>query len=991
MRLIRNITFTVILSCFSLPFCGLAFGQMGITFDIPKPKEFENRVLRSEKSDKKKFTLPKRFMQNTITHYNYFFNANNKLNEVLERAKLAWKDDYSQLIPFYNYSLDVTAADSIQLDSINYKSQTGIALHDLRNDWVDNLYLLWGASYYLRKDFDSAYLMFQFINYAFAPKEKDGYYRNIGSRMDGNDAFSIATKEKNSFTRRVFSEPPSRNDAFIWQIRNFLAQDLYPEAASLIITLKNDPAFPSRLHNDLEEVQAFWFYKQKMWDSAAVHLEKALSNATNKQERARWEYLVAQLYELTGDFEKSESYYSKAIAHTTDPILDIYARLFSIRVNKDGGENYIEKNIATLVKMARRDKYHDYRDIIYYMAAQMELQRNNIEGALALLKKSTQYPSNDPSQRNKAFLQLAQLSFQKRLYRQSYNFYDSIRLDDPTLADPQSITDKKRILGKLADNLEIIERQDSLQRLAAMPESERDDIIKKLVRKIRKERGLKDDRNARALPTQQQIPPPLFPTTDVKGEWYFYNRTSRQKGLADFKTRWGSRPNVDNWRRSAALSAMPRGNKLDPADPAFVGNDKEEQISGEPDDVTFESLFANLPMTPELIQKSNDSIENAMFIVGRTYIQELEDCQAGTETFENLRLRFPEHPKMDEALFNLYYCYNKNGENARAAAIRKLMTDGFGASNFTTIITTGKNPLAVNGNEDATKTYEAIYDMFIEGRFEEALKAKSSADSLYGRTHWTPQLLYIEAVYHIKQRDDSTAKSVLRNITNTFPGTGLADKAATMLDVLGRRAQIEEELRNLVVTRPDEDTTTRYRPGQPNQVAAGKPIVVAGDTTVVRPNVQQPPLATRDPAPDTTSSRPIQQQQTINYAMSPESPHYVAIVLNKVDAIFMSEARNAFAKYNRDTYYRKQMNAELVEIDSANRVLLISPFRNAQEALEYVGKTKPITASRIIPWLKGGKYYYSIITENNFNILKDKKDVEAYRLFLEKNYPELAN
>ena len=63
------------------------FGQLGLAFDIKKPKEFENRVLRSEKSDQKKFTLPKRFIQNTITHYNYFFNANNKLNEVLERAK----------------------------------------------------------------------------------------------------------------------------------------------------------------------------------------------------------------------------------------------------------------------------------------------------------------------------------------------------------------------------------------------------------------------------------------------------------------------------------------------------------------------------------------------------------------------------------------------------------------------------------------------------------------------------------------------------------------------------------------------------------------------------------------------------------------------------------------------------------------------------------------------------------------------------------------
>src|SRR6266496_5503284 len=167
-------------NCLFLLFCLLtisSFGQLGISFDIKKPKQYDERVLRSEKSDQKKFTLPRRFIQNTVTHYNYYFNANNKLNEILERAKGSFRDDYSQLLPFYNYTLETTQLDSVQLDSITYKSSTGIALHDLRNDWADNLYLLWGAAYYLRKEFDSAYLMFQFINYAFAEKEKDGYYK----------------------------------------------------------------------------------------------------------------------------------------------------------------------------------------------------------------------------------------------------------------------------------------------------------------------------------------------------------------------------------------------------------------------------------------------------------------------------------------------------------------------------------------------------------------------------------------------------------------------------------------------------------------------------------------------------------------------------------------------------------------------------------------------------------------------------------------------
>ena len=74
----------------------------GLSFDLPKPKKFENRKLRSEKTGDKKFTLLRRFMQNTTTHYDFYFNANEKIKEVLERAKSAHKDDFTKLLSFYN-------------------------------------------------------------------------------------------------------------------------------------------------------------------------------------------------------------------------------------------------------------------------------------------------------------------------------------------------------------------------------------------------------------------------------------------------------------------------------------------------------------------------------------------------------------------------------------------------------------------------------------------------------------------------------------------------------------------------------------------------------------------------------------------------------------------------------------------------------------------------------------------------------------------------
>ncbi len=987
MRKTPNILVTGLFSLISIT----SFCQLGFSFDIKKPKPYEDRVLKSEKSDKTKFNVPRRFFQNTFTHYNYYFNANNKLNEVLEMAKLSHRDDYSQLLTFYNYTLDEVSQYKTELDSLVYKAQTAIVLHDLRNDWIDNMYLIWGAAYYLRKDFDSAYLTFQFINYAFAPKEKDGYYKYIGSKADGNSPTNIANKEKNSIPKRLLSEPPSRNDAFIWQIRTHLAKEQYAEASSLIAQLRNDPVFPDRLKNDLEEVHALYFYQQSMWDSSAFHLTNALSNAANRNEKARWEYLIAQMYERSNRLTDAQAFYAKVISHTTDPVLEIYARLSSIRVNKEGGDNYIQKNIDELLKMGRRDRYLDYRDIIFLMAAQMELDRNDPDAAEKLLLKSLHYNYGNLSLRNRAFLQLAEIAFAKRKYRQAYNYYDSLQLADPDIPEPDKIQARKDILAKVAFNVETIQRQDSLQRLAGGPEEERKAFVKKLVKQLRKAQGLKDEdyRPTQALSSSPQTVPQqdLFPSTSGKGEWYFYNQTARSKGSSDFKGKWGNRPNVDNWRRSAAITGtQARPGRGNPAgNPAAAGTNTADK----PTELTFDGLYENIPLTGEKMKASNDSIQNALFSLSTIYAEQLEDCEGCIEAAESLRERFPGFEPMDRVLFNLYHCYSKLGETVRADALKKTMTDKYGTSDYTGIVTTGKNPAIPKEDPKPTKLYENIYDLFIEGNFEEATKNKKAADSVYGKGYWTPQLLYIEAVYHAKQREDSAAKAILAQIIALYPSSPLAVKAETLINVLGRRASIENELANMVIETPVEDTVTRTRTEEPPPVVEEKQNLVKQDTsTVVRNDIPRNPVVpgktiSTKSATDSVKLK-VAPPPLASYDYNPGDKHYVAVVLNKVDNVFRNEAKNAFGIYNREKYYSRQFEYATVDIDADNKLLLIGGFDNADAAIEYLSQAKPVATTRIMPWLKPEKYSFTIISERNLEILKAKPLLEDYRKFTDK-------
>lgn len=961
----------------------------GLSFDLPKPKKFENRQLRSEKTGEKKFTIPRKFMQNTTTHYNFYFNANEKIKEVLSRAKAAHKDDYTKLLSFYNYGFEETAQYKTDLDSVIYKSTAGILLHDLRNNWVDNLYLLMGRAYYLKKDFDSAYLTFQYLNFAFSPKEKDGYDKVIGSNSnEGGSAFSIATSEKRNIAKKLLSRPPSRNESLVWQTRTYIANDELPEAAGLVQTLKYDPLFPSRLQADLNEAQAWYFYKQQSWDSAAHYLEEALPKAENKEETARWEYLIAQLYEATGKHEQAKTFYERVIKHTINPVMEVYAVLNAIRQSEGNNEKAVQDAIDALAKMGRRDKYVIYRDIIYYTAAQIELDRRQPQAAKMFLEKSIKYSVDNAKQKSRSFLKLADISFAEKDYINAKRYYDSTDAGIVAPEDLEAFKLRKDALTTIAGQQQVIVRQDSLQKIAAMPEADRTAFLKKLLRQLRKQQGLKEDdtnfgnttpgftgNNANAAPVD------LFGTSS-KGDWYFANTSLRGKGFSDFKLKWGNRPNADNWQRSAAIKQQQgavTGRNGMPGVPG-AGQTVEEQKP-----LSIESLKEKIPLTPEKLKISNDSIMQAHFAMGRALQDNLEEYADAITEYEKLLNQFPNSPVEEQTLFNLYYCYKKLGDDQKAASIKGMMENKFGNSKLTGII---KNPVPADSGrkQEATQVYDDVYNLFIEGKFDEALAKKHGADSIYGKHYWSPQLLYIEAVYHVHQRNDSAAIVVLNNINMLYPNTPMSAKAKNMIDVLGRRKQIEEYLTNLQIERPKEDSSAA--PVAVSAPAIQSPVTIKpADTAQNKPVIVQP----NKPATDTAKAvkKPVAAPSPATaFVNTPDQPHFVVLVMDKVDPVYVSEAKNAFTRYNKEKYYNKPLEVTPLPLTDDIRFVLIGKFENAAASIDYLGKAGKLAPVEIIPWMPANKYSFIIITENNLQVLENNKDIPAYKKFLIQNFNE---
>ena len=283
---------------------------------------------------------------------------------------------------------------------------------------------------------------------------------------------------------------------------------------------------------------------------------------------------------------------------------------------------------------------------------------------------------------------------------------------------------------------------------------------------------------------------------------------------------------------------------------------------------------------------------------------------------------------------------------------------------------------------DATREYEKIYTLFIEGNFTEAVKQRAIADSTYGNIYWTQQLLYIEAIYHIKQKEDSLATLTLQNLIRINTESGMAKKAENIIDVLKRRNEIEKYLTDLKVDRAPEDSAVEIpeikKKGEQQQVASNeKPKVV---------EIKSPEQQLNKIVIDSSQFRKEVPKQSV-YTFHPNDQHYVALLLNKVDAVFINEAKNAFNRYNRESFYSQQIAMEILPLNDQYKIVLMSGFADAASAMDYVKRTQPIAGSQIVPWLAADKYSFTVISQTNLEVLKTQKDLEAYKSFVKQNYP----
>lgn len=117
---------------------------------------------KKAKSQYEKPNIIKRAWGDLTTRNNMYFNASELYKEIKHNYEFTRVIDYNKLLPFYFHDdADFTSYNS-DLETIAKKTGLVLQLHDYSR-WRDNAFLLLGKSQFLRKQYDTSLVTFQYI------------------------------------------------------------------------------------------------------------------------------------------------------------------------------------------------------------------------------------------------------------------------------------------------------------------------------------------------------------------------------------------------------------------------------------------------------------------------------------------------------------------------------------------------------------------------------------------------------------------------------------------------------------------------------------------------------------------------------------------------------------------------------------------------------------------------------------------------------------
>jgi hypothetical protein len=936
----------------------------------------------------KKYTLGRRAYQNTVSQFNYLFNAEISLEEIIQKARDAHEDDYTELLPFYDYDLSNTAKESI--DSIVYRCNANIVLHDLRSNYVDDAYLLLAKSYLFHKNFDTAASILQFINYSFYDKEA-GADQPIGSNLNKSGKFSIASVEDN----RAWENKNVRNESMIWQARNYFEAGEINEGISLLQLLKTDAGFPKRLHPFLYEQLAYGYYLSGINDSAANYLIKGLENAQDLLTKARWSYLIAQLYEKEQKIDLAYNWYKKAGLIVSNPVIAVYASIYMASIDANRGEKSWESLANALERMLKKDKYSGFADIVYYEMAQLAIRNKATSKANEWLIKSIQKNEKNYKLKQKALVQLGALNYKEDQFEVAKIAYDNLKDVLKTYPNYDQITLRKKWIDKIANLDELIANEDTLQRIYAAPKvnqlkiakqwqkrvADKDSVLKDLltdpIKKIAEVATVNTNNqnynsgytfnNAFSNTTAKQV---------IKSDFYFDNPQNVSMGVTNYIKKWGDRPNVDNWRRKTTIQltkSNPSINNINPNQNngqqiinVSASNNKDAQKNDDNDTLSIQLIQSESDL------KASESIWNKNTLaIAKIFLYELNDFEKALPRYQAVIQNNIEPNVTESALLDLASHFMHIGQPTTSDSIIQMILRDFPQGIYVQKKKAKENLERIDKN--SSEAYKATYFMAQIGDWDQFSAQIEITDQQFKGTKWNTPYQFLKVKMHAQLGKDSLAIVMLNDIIAQNKNESIKARAKNIITEINNRKTTEAYLAALKIVQPAKPMIAK----EAELVQIKTPTVVMKNDSSLNKSGKINNMSTTVTKFDSTQA--IVTMNQIAFTNDSLEQHYIALQTMNVSAVFVKEIQNAFKDFHAEAFRQLDLTVTFVQFTDQSHIVWIGPFTNAPNGLAYINKVKPRLSTEIISFIPKKQYDLTLIGKSNVILINNQEQLNQYK------------
>ena len=868
--------------------------------------------------------------------YNVYFNANQAFLKVDEEVQKTNKDNYSDILPVFPLSNPETAASAKgKMDYVLEKCQKTIKLHSIVKKPKKNP----------KKMKDPKYK-------AFLEKEEYNPMVQRAWLLMGKAQFYqsdfLAAISTFSYSKRHFKD---NNDvcveASLWEARTYAELGWYYEAEESLRRI-DEKTFTYKTNEIFVLVKSDLLLKQKQYEEAIPFLLTAVEQS-DKKDKARMSYILAQVYEKIGNYSQAYKWYEECLDKNPLHELEFNAMLSQARCYQGDDISSLKEKLEKLIK---KQSNSEYLDQIYYTIGELYQRNGNEELAVKFYEKAIDESVRNGIDKAKAQVALGEIYYSKENYLKAQPLYSEAMPVLPTTFENYTELNKKSLLlNDIAKNQQTIILEDSLQYLSTLTKEEQIAIIEEVIKKRKEEeaemqRKLEEAARIQSIRDQNAA---MGQTNLSLGEladksWYFYNPSLITRGRLDFQKTWGSRVLEDDWRRSNKSSSAWdfSSDEDDEVSDSLAVADTLQEKQYTRDDVEY--YLRLIPKTEEQFAASNANIENSLVNLFTIFESKMADYPKAEDVYDTLVARFPNSSQLDLVRYRLYQMYERNAETAKAEQVKNLLYAEHPDSKYTRYLQGGM-PEPSTVNEKVELLYRETYEAFKAGDATTVKKNAYIAETTYPEHELMPKFMFLSAVSTGKEDGNEVFKSNLQKLVEKYPNNEVSTVSKDIIALMeqGKEVQssfsvtdIQEQRKQAMVT--EEEFAT---------------------------NIQK-----------------------AGFSYDPESAHvFICIVDGEEDA--KNKVLYAIAHFNFSRFLIKDFDLAVRKLDDGGYAIAVKGLMHLKEANWY--QNMILTDANIASVLGEVQHKAFVISEDNFIKIFDKESVQKYLDFVNQNQLEVTD